>query len=175
MSETNIGASIPQQASPGQAPTGQVTPTPTPPVSREPAGTPPEPTGWVGWIFFAATVMLVLGVFHAIAGLVAIFKHTYYLVGDTGLTVQVSYTAWGWTHLVLGVLVAVAGVALFTGQMWARVVGVVFASISAILNIAFLAAYPVWCTIMIAVAVLVIWALTVHGAEMKNVRGDQTA
>jgi hypothetical protein len=119
--------------------------------------------------------MLVLGVFHAIAGLVALFKHTYYLVGDTGLTVQVNYTAWGWTHLVLGVLVAVAGVALFTGQMWARVVGVVFASLSAILNIAFLAAYPVWCTIMIAVAVLVIWALTVHGAEMKNVRGDQTA
>lgn len=128
----------------------------------------PEPTGWVGWIVFAAAMMIMLGIFHAIAGLVALFKDEYYLVGPEGLTIDVDYTAWGWAHLIGGVVIALAGMALFTGRTWARVVGVAVAMLSAIINIAFLAAYPVWSTIMIAIDVLVIYALTAHGAEMKS-------
>jgi len=128
----------------------------------------PEPTGWVGWIVFAAAMMIMLGIFHAIEGLVALFKDEYFLVRPSGLTIDVDYTAWGWTHLIGGVVVALAGMALFTGRTWARVVGVVVAMLSAIINIGFLAAYPVWSTIMIAIDVLVIYALTAHGAEMKS-------
>ena len=128
----------------------------------------PEPTGWVGWIVFAAAMMVMLGIFHAIEGLVALFKDEYFVVGTNGLIVDVDYTAWGWAHLIGGIVVALAGMALFTGRTWARVVGVLVAMVSAILNIAFLAAYPVWSTIMIAIDVLVIYALTAHGAEMKS-------
>ena len=128
----------------------------------------PEPTGWVGWVVFAAAMMIMLGIFHAIEGLVALFKDEYFLVGANGLTVDVDYTAWGWAHLIGGVVVALAGMALFTGRTWARVVGVVVAMLSAVINIAFLAAYPVWSTIMIAIDVIVIYALTAHGAEMKS-------
>ena len=74
----------------------------------------------------------------------AIFDDGYYLVGKNGLTVHVDYTAWGWTHLVAGLVVAAAGFALFTGKMWARVVGVVFAMVSLLLDFAFIAAYPFW-------------------------------
>jgi hypothetical protein len=63
--------------------------------------------------------------------------------------------------------VAAAGLGLAVGQMWARVVGILVALLSAVVNIAFLAAYPVWSTIMITIDVLVIWALTVHGKETK--------
>ena len=35
-------------------------------------------------------------------------------------------------------------------------------------NMAFLAAYPVWSAIMIAVDVLVIYAIIVHGGELKD-------
>jgi hypothetical protein len=128
----------------------------------------PEPTGWVGWIVFAAAMMVMLGIFHAIEGLVALFKDDYFVVGTNGLVVDVDYTVWGWTHLIGGIVVALAGMALFTGRTWARVVGVVVAMVSAVINIAFLAAYPVWSTIMIAIDVLVIYALTAHGAEMKT-------
>ena len=128
----------------------------------------PEPTGWVGWIVFAAAMMVMLGIFHAIEGLVALFKDDYFVVGTNGLVVDVDYTVWGWTHLIGGIVVALAGMALFTGRTWARVVGVVVAMVSAVINIAFLAAYPVWSTIMIAIDVLVIYALTAHGAEMKS-------
>ena len=86
--------------------------------------TEPGPSGWVGWIAFAGTMMLLLGSFHVIQGIIALVQDEYYLVGANGLTVQLDYTQWGWTHVILGVLVAAAGLALLVGQMWARVVAV---------------------------------------------------
>ena len=129
---------------------------------------PTEMTGWVGWIGFAAIMMMMLGTFHAIEGLVALFQDQYFLVGKSGLTVHVDYTTWGWIHIIGGVIVVAAGVALLTGKMWARAVAVAVAVVSAIVNIGFLSAYPVWSTIMIAFDVLVIWAVTVHGSELKH-------
>ena len=54
-----------------------------------------EPSGWVGWIIFAGAMMIMLGFFHAIAGLVALFKDDYFLVKTSGLVVNVDYTTWG--------------------------------------------------------------------------------
>jgi len=168
MSETNIGPAVPQQKGPpSSAPTGQHA---APAASRR---TGPEPTGWVGWIWFASVMMIMLGSFHVIDGLVGLFQHDYYLVGQNQLVVHVNYTAWGWLHIIVGAVVIGAGAALLAGRMWARVVGVLVALGSAIVNIAFLSAYPVWSTIMIALDVLVIWALTVHGAEMKTVHDEE--
>jgi len=56
---------------------------------------------------------------------------------------------------------------VFAGQVWARTVGVVAALVSAIINVSFLAAYPLWSMTMIALDVVVILALTVHGSEIK--------
>lgn len=124
-------------------------------------------SGWVGWIAYAGIMMVLLGSFHAIQGLVALFQEEFYLVGKNGLTVHVDFTTWGWVHLIGGLIVAAAGVGVFTGKSWARVVGVLVAMLSALLNIGFLAAYPIWSTIMIAIDFLVIWALVVHGDDVK--------
>jgi hypothetical protein len=126
-----------------------------------------EVTGWVGWVAFAGIMMILLGAFQAIEGLVAIFDDGYYLVGAEGLVVNVDFTTWGWVHLLVGVLAAVAGFGLLAGNMAARIAGIVIAGISAILNLAFLAAYPVWSTIVIAVDIIVIYAIVVHGRELK--------
>ena len=128
----------------------------------------PGPTGWVGWIVYAGTMMVILGSFHFLQGLVALFNDEYYLVGQNGLIVELDYTAWGWAHLLLGTLVVVAGVALMAGKTWARVVAVVLAVISSLVNVAFLSAYPVWSAMMIVFNVLVIWAVTVHGREIEE-------
>ena len=127
-----------------------------------------EMTGWVGWVVFAAFMLIMLGSIEAIQGLVAIFDPGYYLVGPEGLVVNVDYTVWGWTHLIVGLLAIAAGAGLFTGNAVARVVGVVLAVVSAVLNVAFIAAYPVWSTIVIAVDVIVIYAIVVHGRELQN-------
>ena len=129
-------------------------------------------TGWVGWVIFAGIMMVMLGTLQAIEGLVALFKDTYFVVPRSGLVVSVDYTTWGWVHLLLGILVAAAGLGVMAGQMWARIVGILLALVSAVVNIAFLAANPVWSTILIAVDILVIYALTVHGKETKAEYSD---
>lgn len=103
--------------------------------------------------------------FHIFAGLVALFNDTYFVAPHQDLVVSVSYDTWGSAHLIGGL---VAGVGLFTGAMWARVLGVGVAMLSAIVNLAFLAAYPLWSVMMITLAVLVIYAVTAHGSEIKN-------
>ncbi len=125
-------------------------------------------TAWVGWIAFAGTMMVMVGAFHLIQGLVALFNDEVYLVGKSGLVLHLDYTAWGWIHIIGGIIVAGAGFALFTGQIWARTLGVVVAMISAFVNIGFLSAYPIWSAMMIAIDVLVIWALIVHGGELRD-------
>ena len=130
--------------------------------------THPGASGWTGWVVFAGIMMVLLGVFHAIQGLVALFQDDYFLVGKNGLTLHIDYTAWGWIQLISGVIVFAAGLAVFVGQVWARSVGVLVAMLSAIVNVGFLAAYPIWSTIMIVLDVLIIWALVVHGGELKE-------
>jgi len=137
-------------------------------VPRQSGRSAPEPTGWVGWIVFAGTMMVMVGTLHIIQGLVALFNDDYYLVGKNGLTVHLDYTGWGWTHIITGIVLAAAGLGLFTGRMVARVVGVIVAALSLLVNFAFIAAYPFWSTIVIAVDVFVIFALTVHGREAKT-------
>jgi hypothetical protein len=126
----------------------------------------PAQTGWVGMVVFAGMMLVMLGGFQAIEGLVAIFRDDYYLVTRSGLLVEMDYTAWGWTHLIIGLIAVAVGIGVFAGQTWARVTGIVIAGISALVNIAFLPAYPIWVTIVIALDVLVIYALAVHGREV---------
>ena len=127
-----------------------------------------QPSGWVGWVVFAGVVMITLGAFHVIDGLVALFEKGYYQVNSSHLVVHVNYSAWGGAHLALGVLFILVGFGVLVGQTWARVVGIALAVISAVVNLAFLAAYPVWGVILIALDVVVIYALAMHGGEVKE-------
>jgi len=131
-------------------------------------GRGPEPTAWTGWVVFAAFMMLMLGFFQAIEGLVAIFDDGFYHVSPSGLVVNVNYNAWGWTHLLLGVLIFVSGIGVLAGNMAARVAAVILAGLSAVLNLVFIEAYPVWSVLIITVDVLVIYAITVHGGELRD-------
>src|SRR4051794_9259445 len=137
---------------------------------RADAGTSraPAPTGWTGWVAFAGLMMIMLGTFQAVEGLVAVFDDGFYRVTSGGLVVNVDYTVWGWVHLLLGVVIVIAGIGVLTGNTAARVVGVLLAGLSALLNLAFVEAYPIWSVIVITIDVLVIYALTVHGREMRS-------
>jgi hypothetical protein len=128
-----------------------------------------RPNGWVGWVIFACVVMITLGLFHILDGLVAIFEKGYYLVTSSHLVVHVDYVAWGWAHLVIGVLFVLTGFGVLAGMIWARVIGIALAVISALVNLAFLAAYPVLGVILIALDIVVIYALAMHGREMKAI------
>ncbi|MET0789093.1 MAG: hypothetical protein ABWY33_07620 [Cellulomonas sp.] len=119
----------------------------------------------VGLTVFAATMMILIGILHAVQGLVAVANDTFYVVGQEWVF-ELDVTTWGWIHLVVGALVVVAGVFVLQGAVWARVVGVLVACLSLVLNFVWLPYYPVWSLVIIALDVAVIWALTVHGRDI---------
>jgi hypothetical protein len=73
-------------------------------------------------------------------------------------------SAWGWIHLILGIVVALAGLALWNRKVWAATVAIFLAMLSSIANFFFIPYYPFWSILMIALAIWVIWALTRPGA-----------
>jgi hypothetical protein len=134
--------------------------------ARYPSSDRAGPTGWVGWVIFGGVMMVLVGGFQATMGLVALFNDEYFLVTSNGLLVTADYTTWGWVHLALGVIACIAGFGVMVGQTWARVVGIILAVVSAIVNVGFLAAYPIWSSIVITLDVVVIYAMAVHGREV---------
>jgi hypothetical protein len=137
-------------------------------TSRVGYGGEREPTGWTGFIVFASSMMILVGMFQVVQGLVALFDDGFYLVSAHGLVVDVNYNVWGTVHLLLGLLLLASGAGVLTGNMAARTAGVIVAGLSAVVNMVFIGAYPLWSILIIAVDVLVIYALTAHGREMKN-------
>lgn len=125
-------------------------------------------TGWTGWIVFAAVILLISGVFSAVQGLVALIgPSAYYVLGEGSLWL-LDVTGWGWWNLIIGVLLVLVALALVAGQTWARVVAVILVIISAFGQLLLIPAQPWWSLITIAIDVLIIYALTVHGREMRD-------
>ncbi|GAB3308048.1 hypothetical protein GCM10027451_16690 [Geodermatophilus aquaeductus] len=137
-------------------------------TTRPAYGRDPAPTAWTGWVVFGSFMLIMVGSFQAIEGLVAIFDEGFYGVTEAGLVVNVDYTVWGWTHLLLGVLLVASGVGVLAGNTAARTVAVVLAGLSALVNLVFITAYPVWSVLIITIDVLVIYAIVVHGRELRD-------
>jgi hypothetical protein len=132
-------------------------------VSSYQAKPEPEISGWaIGGVTFAAVIMVLLGIFQAFAGLAAILEDEFFVVG-ANYVYDLDVTAWGWIHLAVGVLVGLSGLYLFAGRLWAGVVAITLAALSAVANFFFIAYYPWWAVLQIALAVWVIWALTRPG------------
>ena len=138
-------------------------------TQRDAGGSTPAPpnTTAIGLTVFAGVMMIMLGVFQAIQGVVALFNDTFYAAGQKWVF-QFDITTWGWIHLIVGALVAVAGFFVFRGAVWARAVGIGIAAISAVLNFMWLPYYPLWSILIIALDVFVIWALAVHGRDIAT-------
>jgi hypothetical protein len=126
---------------------------------------PPEQqvSGWaLGAVAFAATIMTLVGVFQALAGLVAIFNDEFYVVAQN-YTFDLDVSAWGWIHLIVGLAVLATGMGLFARKTWAGVTGIMLAMLSALTNFFFIPYYPIWSLLVIGLAIWVIWALTRPG------------
>ena len=113
---------------------------------------------------FAAVLMVMAGIFGMINGLIALTKDEVYLVTEERI-VLFDFTEWGWIHLILGAVVFFAGLAVTSGALWARLIGVLLAMIYAISQIAWIEAYPFWTLVTIGLGITVIFALLVHGED----------
>ena len=126
-----------------------------------------KPSGWaIGWTAFAGITMILQGVWWLISGLIAIIDDEFYVITQNWI-LEFDTSTWGWIHLIVGIIVLVAGFGLFTAKTWARTVGVIIAVLSAIVAFMWLPYYPVWGVIFIVVSIAIIWALTVHGHDIE--------
>ena len=121
---------------------------------------------WVGWVAFAGIVMGTAGLLNILQGTVALFNDGFY----TGKVVAIDYTTWGVVLIATGLILAFTGYGVLTGRTWARIVGVVIASIDAVINFAFIGAFPVWSILAVSLNLIAIYAMAVHGREAQILR-----
>ena len=119
----------------------------------------------VGFTYFAATMMILGGGLDLLQGLAAVIRSNYFVV-TPHYAYTINATSWGWIHMILGVILVLAGAAVINGSVWARGIGVVVAAMVAVSNFLWLPYQPVWSIIIIAVCVMVMWPLTVHGRDV---------
>ena len=116
-------------------------------------------------VLFATIMMILLGTFHVISGVMALIEDEFYqpreYLGDF------SITAWGWIHVIVGALAGAAGFALLSGAMWARIVAGVIASLSILVNFVFLPHYPEWSAVMIVLSAGVLWSVVSQGEDLR--------
>jgi hypothetical protein len=136
-------------------------------TSYEPSSGYDEPTGWTGWISFAGVMMILAGGLNLLYGIVAVVNDDWVVFTNRG-DVYLDVSEWGWFHIVVGAIVLLSGIGVFSGNILARTVAVIVASISLLVNFFFIPVYPLWALIVITIDVLVIWALTAHGREMRR-------
>jgi hypothetical protein len=117
-----------------------------------------------GLTVVAATLLVIAGIWHILAGIAALVHDNVYIATPEYIY-TFDLTAWGWVHLLLGVVQVVAGFAVLKGQMWARVVGIVLACLSLIANFLFIPHYPLWSLLIMALDVGIIWALATYRRE----------
>jgi hypothetical protein len=118
---------------------------------------------WTGWISFAGIVIIIVGGMDMLQGLVAIFKDEYVVATSKGVAI-LDVTAWGWTSLLWGALLIVAGIGLLGGAGWARWLAIIGVAVNALQQVAFMAnypqAYPLWDLMIVALNIVVLYALT---------------
>ena len=121
-----------------------------------------------GWgTTFAGTMMMIVGLVEFFQGLVAVINGNQFFVTTPNYVFQLNVTTWGWIHLVLGAVIAVAGLFIFTGNIVARSVGMLLAGLQALANFVWLPYSPLWSIIIIAIDVFIIWSLIVNRMENR--------
>lgn len=125
----------------------------------------------VGGTVFAAALMIMNGLWSLLAGISAIARDRVF-VATPDYLYKIGLSGWGWIHLLLGLLIAAAGVCLLMRQAWARVVAIVLAMLSAVAQFLFLPYYPWWSILVIAIDIFVVWALVTEDSEIAGARGS---
>lgn len=119
-----------------------------------------------GVSLFAGTTLATVGIFQCFEGLSAVLDDSVY-VATRDYAYQFDITAWGWVHLLVGVVAILVGIGTLLDRDLAYVIGIMIAALSALTNFLFIPWYPVWAIVIIAFDVAVIWALCVKLSEHR--------
>ena len=124
-----------------------------------------------GWIGFAGILMLIIGGIDFFQGLIALFEDDYYVPTQAGFLVF-DLTGWGWTMIIWGALLVLAGFGLLAGQGWARWFAIVVVAVNFITQLGFLGntQTPLWSLTVVALNIIVLYALTARWSASQAAR-----
>jgi hypothetical protein len=124
---------------------------------------------WTGWVGFAGVLMIMIGLFDFFQGLIAIIRDEYYVMTQEQIIVF-DLTAWGWTMLIWGIVLGLAGAALLAGMGWARWFTIIVVCLNFIVQLGFVGSsqYTLWALTALALNVLVLYALTVRWRDVTE-------
>ena len=126
------------------------------------------PAAWVGWVYFGASMLVLIGAMLIVQGLGALFNPDFFVATGNGVF-ALNLTAWGWIHTIIGIVALASGIGTMAGASWARIVSVVVTVLAMVASIAYITTFPIWATFMLIIGAFVVYALTVHGAEVRDV------
>jgi hypothetical protein len=127
-----------------------------------------------GFVVFAGALMMVVGLVNVFQGFVAIFADDRLVVTQDNFIV-VDMTAWGWLLVGYGLVMMAVGAGLLSTQTWARITGIIVVSLHAVLQIAWIGAYPIWSLLMIGLDTVILYALTVRWSDVRDTLGTGDA
>jgi hypothetical protein len=127
----------------------------------------PETGSGFGFLRGAGVGMILLGLLHVVAGITAVTNNGLYVIGRADIF-NLGGLTWGWIQFVSGIALLAAGIGLFAGAAWARVVTMLLAAGAILLNIAYLPHYPVWSIWMIGLSGLILGVLIAQRRESKE-------
>ncbi|MGF7124615.1 hypothetical protein AB4Z09_06520 [Rhodococcus sp. TAF43] len=112
----------------------------------------------------AAIILMTVGILQIFQGISALADDNFFVVGPE-YVYQFDLTTWGWIHLILGIVVVLVGLGLLTGATWSRVTAIIIAALSIIANFLWIPWYPMWSILIIALDIVVIWAVSTWDTE----------
>jgi hypothetical protein len=129
-------------------------------------------TAWAGWVAFAGLLLMVIGGLNFFQGLIAVIRDQYYLVGDNGALV-LDVSQWGWVMMIWGVVLVLVGYGLVSAASWARWTAILVVSLNFIAQLGYdgSGGYTLWSLTVIALNIIVLYALIVRWDEAKAAAG----
>lgn len=122
--------------------------------------------GWGGWLVFAGLMTVLLGLYHAGAGFVALFRDDVYAMTPQGAVISTNFTAWGWLQIVIGVVLVAAGASLLSsGSLWSRIVVVLVALAQILVEFVYFTVTPLWSGVVIGLGIVSVYAVVIHGRD----------
>lgn len=124
-------------------------------------------SGWLVWAAFGGVVLVITGAVDVAAGLLALARPSFFVATQHGLAVALGWTAWGLLHLAWGAGVVALGLGVVGGRRGAQWAAVVLSGLSVVRSVVFIDTAPVWMSLTVALDLLIIYALVVHGPGLR--------
>jgi hypothetical protein len=129
-----------------------------------------SPRAWSGWIGFASLMLMIIGAIDFFQGLIAVIRKEYYAFTPQGLIIF-NVTTWGWLAMILGIILFLVGLGLAGGAGWARWVAIILIAVNLLGTLGWLgnSSTPVWSLTLVALQIIVLYALTARWRDAEAV------